>query len=77
MLHWPPPMSEHDKHLMDFASDARRLIREGAEMLPNGGHSWRLIYKSRCAAALDALMSELLRNDDPRLLDKGNLGDLL
>ena len=69
-------MSEFDKRLMDLASDARKLIREGAEKLPNGGHSWRLIYKTRCAAALDALMAELDRTDT-RLLDRGNLNDLL
>lgn len=69
-------MSEFDKRLMDLASEARKLIREGAEKLPNDGHSWRLIYKTRCAAALDTLVNEL-QCDDPRFLDKGNLRDLL
>lgn len=69
-------MSEFDKRLMNLASKARKLIREGAEKLPDGGHSWRLIYKTRCAAALDAFMAELDRNDT-RLLERGNLSDLL
>ncbi len=70
-------MSEFDKRLMDLACEARKLIREGAEKLPNGGHSWRLIYKTRCAAALDALVDEMQRNHDTRMLDRGILGDLL
>ena len=70
-------MSEHDQRLMDFASEARKLIREGAEQMPNDGHPWRVIYKSRCATALDSLMNEMFRYSEPRLLDKGNLRDLL
>ncbi len=71
-------MSEHDQRVMELASNARRLIREGSDRLPsNGGHSWRLIYRVRCAAALDALVAELHRCDDPRLLERGNLNDLL
>ena len=69
-------MSTFEKQSMDLASNARKLIREGAEKLPNRGSSWRLIYKARCAAALDAFMEELQRND-VHLLDKGNLRDLL